>query len=187
MTALNPALKRAKKREGECCSGRSSTAHSAGVSVSATIPESTTATAIVMANCRYIRPVMPPRNATGTKTAHNTSTMAISAPLTWRMALSAATAGGTPSSSMIRSTFSMTTIASSTTIPMASTKPNNVSRLTLKPSSRIPRKAPMTETGTASTGIRVARQLWRKMKTTSVTRSSASNSVTTTSWIDAVI
>ena len=71
-------------------------------------------------------------------------------------------------------------------MPIASTSPNSVSRLTEKPSTCIPKKAPMTETGTATTGIRVARQLCRNRNTTSVTSSSASNSVFTTSLMDAV-
>ena len=163
-----------------------SKAHSAGVSVSATIPDSTTETAMVIANCLYMRPVMPPKNATGTNTEHSTSTMAISARLTWRMARSAATAGGTRSWAMIRSTFSMTTIASSTTIPIASTSANKVSTLIESPRALRPRNVPMTLTGTASIGISVARQLCRNTKTTSATRSSASSRVITTSRIEAL-
>ena len=150
------------------------------------MPDSTTETAMVIANCLYMRPVMPPRNATGMNTEHSTSTMEISARLTWCIARSAATAGGTRSWAMMRSTFSITTIASSTTMPIASTRPNSVSRLTEKPSTCMPKKAPMTDTGTATTGIRVARQLCRKTNTTRVTSSSASNSVFTTSLIEAV-
>ena len=71
-------------------------------------------------------------------------------------------------------------------MPIASTRPNSVSRLIEKPSTCIPEKAPMTETGTATTGIKVARQLCRKTNTTSVTSSSASNSVFTTSLMEAV-
>ena len=39
---------------------------------------------------------------------------------------------------MLRSTFSTTTIASSTTMPIASTRPNSVSRLIEKPSASMP-------------------------------------------------
>ena len=39
---------------------------------------------------------------------------------------------------MLRSTFSTTTIASSTTMPIASTSPNRVSRLIEKPSASMP-------------------------------------------------
>ena len=50
---------------------------------------------------------------------------------------------------MYRSTFSTTTIASSTTIPIASTRPNNVNVLIEKPSRYRKAKVPTTETGTA--------------------------------------
>ena len=88
---------------------------------------------------------------------------------------------------MIRSTFSMTTIASSTTMPMASTSPNSVRMLIEKPSIAIPTKVPTIDTGTASTGISVVRQLCRKMNTTSVTSSIASPRVWITSSIEAVM
>ncbi|MOA70686.1 hypothetical protein D3C78_1997540 [compost metagenome] len=45
------------------------------------------------------------------------------------MALRVAARGGSFSSSMMRSTFSTTTMASSTTIPITSTMPNMVSTL----------------------------------------------------------
>ena len=165
----------------------SSSAHSAGVSVSATMPDSTTEITMVAANCLYIAPVMPPTKATGIKTAHNTSTMATRALPTCFIARFVATRGETPSCSMIRSTFSITTMASSTTIPMASTRPNNVRVLIVKPSACNPRNVPMIETGTASTGMSVARQLLRNRNTTSVTRNMASNNVFTTSLMDAVM
>ena len=87
---------------------------------------------------------------------------------------------------MRRSVFSITTIASSTTMPIASTRANSVSTLIVKPSSSSPRNVPTTLTGTASIGISVARQLWRKTNTTRVTSSMASTSVVTTSLMDAV-
>jgi hypothetical protein len=103
--------------------------HSDGVSVSATKPDSTTAIAIVTANWRYSSPVRPPRNAIGTNTAHSTSTIATTGPVTSCIALMAASRAATCSSRMIRSTFSSTTIASSTTMPIDSTMPNSVSVL----------------------------------------------------------
>ena len=103
--------------------------HSAGDSVKATMPDSTTEIAMVTANWRYSSPVSPPRNAIGTKTAVSVSTIATIGPVTSRIALTAASRGGRPSSRMIRSTFSSTTMASSTTIPIASTMPNSVSVL----------------------------------------------------------
>ena len=55
--------------------------------------------------------------------------MAMIGPVTSRIALIAASRGGSFSSRMMRSTFSSTTIASSTTMPIASTMPNSVSVL----------------------------------------------------------
>ena len=50
-----------------------------GDSVRATIPDITIAIAMVMANCLYKIPVMPPRKATGRKTDTSTRTMAMRA------------------------------------------------------------------------------------------------------------
>ena len=69
-------------------------AQSAGVSVSATMPEIVTEMAIVTANWRYISPAKPPMNATGTNTAQSTRTMAMTGPVTSDMALIAASFGG---------------------------------------------------------------------------------------------
>ena len=78
-------------------------------------------------------------------------------------------------------TASTTTIASSTTMPMASTRPSSDSTLIEKPSIGKKMNAPISETGTVTSGIRVARQFWRKTKTTRMTRTTASNSVWTIS------
>ena len=72
---------------------------------------------------------------------------------------------------MLRSTFSTTTMASSTTMPMASTRPNSDSALIEKPNASITAKVPMSETGTASSGMIDARQVCRKRITTSTTSS----------------
>ncbi len=48
-------------------------------------------------------------------------------------------------------------------------------------------KVPMSDTGTARSGIRVARQFWRNRKTTIITRTMASTSVVTISFIPSVI
>ena len=90
-------------------------------------------------------------------TAQSTSTTATTGPLTSRIAWTAASRGLLPSLDMMRSTFSSTMMASSTTMPMARMRPNSVRRLIEKPSTSMPAKAPTIETGTARTGIRVAR------------------------------
>ena len=60
---------------------------------------------------------------------------------------------------MMRSTFSTTTIASSTTIPMARISPSSVSMLSEKPKMSITPNVPISEIGTATIGMIVARQL----------------------------
>ena len=72
---------------------------------------------------------MPPRKATGMNTEQRTSTIAISAPDTSRIASIAASRASIFSSRMRRSTFSSTTMASSTTMPIASTMAKSVSVL----------------------------------------------------------
>ena len=76
-------------------------------------------------------------------------------------------------------------MASSTTMPMASTSPNIDSVFTEKPSMGKKMNVPMIDTGMVRSGMMVARTDCRKMKTTSVTRMSASTKVFTISWIDA--
>ncbi|MNH12479.1 hypothetical protein D3C78_1178360 [compost metagenome] len=93
--------------------------------------------------------------AMGRNTATSTRVMPTIAPLIWPMALRVASLGGRPSSAMIRSTFSTTTMASSTRMPMASTMPNRVSTLTEKPMASITAKVPIRATGTTRVGIRV--------------------------------
>jgi hypothetical protein len=128
---------------------------------------------------------MPPRNATGMNTAHSTSTIATTAPDTSSIASSAASNGRIFSSRIRRSTFSSTTMASSTTMPMASTSANRVSVLIEKPTSHRPAKAPISDTGTAIIGISVARQVCRNRNTTASTSSAASTMVMLTSRMEA--
>ena len=70
-------------------------------------------------------------------------------------------------------------------MPMASTMANSVRVLMEKPNIHSPAKVPMRDTGTASMGIRVARQVCRNIKTTSSTMSAASLMVWTTLAMDA--
>ena len=71
-------------------------------------------------------------NAVGMNTAHSTSAMAMIGPDTSSIALRVASIGSCPSA-MWRSTFSTTTIASSTTMPMARTRPKSESVFSEKP------------------------------------------------------
>ena len=69
------------------------------------------------------------------------------------------------------------TIASSTTMPIASTMANSVARLMEKPSAAIAAKAPMIVTGTVVAGTSIARQSCRKTRMTISTRTPASINV----------
>jgi len=101
-------------------------------------------------------------NAVGTNTAESTSAIPTTGAVNSSMAFKAASLGVRPSS-ICRPTPSTTTIASSTTNPIASTSPNSESVLIENPKSGKNTNVPMSATGTASMGIKVARQLCRKM------------------------
>ena len=75
-------------------------------------------------------PTEPPKKAIGTNTAESTVAMPTSAPVISFIDLIVASLGDSFSSCITRSTFSTTTIASSTSRPMASTIANMVSVLT---------------------------------------------------------
>ena len=88
-------------------------------------------------------------------------------------------------SSMWRCTASTTTMESSTTIPIASTRPNMLVILIENPSDGKSANVPTTATGTVSSGISVARQFCRNRNTTSRTSPIASRRVTSTSLMAA--
>ena len=70
--------------------------------------------------------------------------------------------------------FSSTTMASSTTSPMASTSASSVSVLMVKPASAISAKLPMRLTGIVTSGMMEARTVRRNTKITSATSTTAS-------------
>ncbi len=119
---------------------------------------------------------MPAMNAVGMKTELSTSVMAITGPVISSMALIVASRGGRPLA-IQRSMFSTTTMASSTTMPIASTSPKSVRLFKENPRSAMTAKVPMSDTGTSIMGISVARQSCKNMSTTMNTSTKASNSV----------
>ena len=76
-------------------------------------------------------------------------------------------------------------MALSTTMPMAITSANKVMRLSEKPMSCMKKNVPMSETGTAKTGMSVSRTFCRKTNTTKATSIKASTSVFITSFMEA--
>lgn len=117
-------------------------------------------------------------------TETSTAVMPTMAPPICFMALMVACRASRPSSCMMRSTFSTTTMASSTRMPMLSTMPNMVSMLTENPEIHMTAKVPSRATGTTSVGISVARKFWRNRNMTRNTRPMASSSVETTFWME---
>ena len=115
-------------------------------------------------------------NAGGKNTDINTRVMPMIGPNNSRMASMLACFGDCPRSTCCE-TPSTTTIASSTTIPMASTTAKSVSRLMLKPITAMAANAPMIVTGTVVAGTSVARQFCRKTMMTMRTSAPASKSV----------
>ena len=78
-------------------------------------------------------------------------------------------------------------MASSTTMPMASTSPNKVRLFRVKPMAAMTANVPTMATGTAMSGISVERQFCKKISTTMATRMMASRSVLNTSRIDSLM
>jgi len=126
-------------------------------------------------------PVDPEKNAIGPNTAESTRLMPIRAGVICSMDLAVASLGGIPSSLMMRSTFSTTTMASSTKSPIASTMANMVSMLTEKPNIPSTANVPRRTTGTAMVGISVALILPIKRYMTRKTSNIASKRVLYTS------
>ena len=124
---------------------------------------------------------MPEISAAGTNTATRTRPIAISAPEISRIVRCAASRGDRPSR-MCFSTASTTTIASSTTMPTASTSANSESELIEKPRASWTANVPTSDTGMAMIGMIAARHVCRKRTMTSTTRMIASISVRWTSF-----
>ena len=128
-------------------------------------------------------PDKPGMNATGTNTAINTIAIATNAPPTSSIVNCVAVTGSLPSS-MCRLTFSITTIASSTTVATAKIIANNVKRLIDIPSGGRATNVPNNETGIVTHGINVERQSPKNTKIIKITMIDVINTVNSTSLID---
>ncbi|MNS69904.1 hypothetical protein D3C86_1071600 [compost metagenome] len=111
--------------------------------------------------------------------------MAIIAPAISCIAFLVALNGERCSSSILAWTASITTIASSTTTPIAKTKANNVIKFKEISKNCMNTNVPTSETGTAIAGITVERQSPKKRKTTNPTKIKASIKVWITFSIEA--
>ena len=165
--------------------GRSHMAHCVGFSVAALMALISAVAAMTRANWANILPVRPGTKAAGMNTDISTSVMPMTGPNSSFIALIAASWLDMPRS-MWRATPSTITMASSTTMPIASTMPNIVVVLMVKPIAAMAAKAPMMVTGIVVAGTSMARQSCRKITITISTRTPASSKVLKTSLIDAV-
>ena len=155
----------------------------AGERVSAQIAEIAIDTAIHTANCLYITPVMPPINIIGTNTAIKTNAIATSAEPTSCMVNCVAITADLPSS-RCRFTFSITTIASSTTTPTASTSANNDKRFILIFKALSAINVPISDTGIVTHGTSVAIASPRNKNMITITIKPVKRIVNSTSFID---
>ena len=87
--------------------------------------------------------------------------------------------------SILPITASTTTMASSTTVPIASTRANSVRMLSEKPANDTTANVPNSDTTMDIDGMTVALKLCRKKNTTRITRMMAMMSVSTTLWMAA--
>ena len=106
-----------------------------------------------------------------------TKEIAIMAPLISFMAFSVASTGNSLLRDISTFTASMTTMASSTTIPIAITRAKSEIILSVMLNANIAMKLPKRDTGTAIIGITADLQSPKNMNTTMATRMKASNSV----------
>ena len=122
----------------------------------------------VSANSRNMRPTSPVMNSSGMNTAisDNVSEMTVK-PIS-RAPFSAASSGFSPSS-MWRTMFSIMTMASSTTkpVPMVSAISDRLS--SEKPQNHITPKVAISDNGSATPAMMVARMVRRNISTTSTT------------------
>ena len=148
--------------------------------------EISTAAERVTANSRNSRPTWPCMKRSGMNTA-TSETLIDSTVKPTSLAPSSAAFMRSMPASMWRAVFSSTTIASSTTKPVATVIAIRLRLLSEKPSRYITPNVPSSETIVATAGITVARTLRRKTLTTTTTRTIEIRSVISISCSEARI
>ena len=154
-----------------------------GARVSAVIDDRVTAKASTKPNSEKTPPACPGRKEIGMKTAASVAVVEITAKNT-SFAPEAAAAKAPMPDLRLRTIFSTTTMASSTTIPVANTSARRLIVLTENPVSQIAASVPINATGIVTAGINVARGERRNRKITTTTMPVAMRMDLTTSLID---
>ena len=152
--------------------------------MSETTADVTTAMVSVSANSRNMRPTKPVMNSSGMKTAISETVSEITVKPISLAPRSAASNGSSPSS-MCRTIFSIMTMASSTTkpVPMVSAISDRLS--SENPQNHMIPKVAISESGSATPAMMVARTVRRKMSTTVMTSATLRMSVNCTSRTEA--
>ena len=127
-------------------------------------------------NCLKNCPAIPPMKLTGAKTATMVSVIAMTASPISSAASTAASNGRLPMR-MWRTMFSISTIASSTRMPVTRVTASRLTKLSEKPIRCIAAKVGMMDSGRAAAESRVARQSRRNSSTTRVASAAPSISV----------
>ena len=159
------------------------TTFNTGVIVRDTNAEIRTADASVIPNSRNNLPIKPSKNITGKKTIASVIEVEITAKNISLLPSRAACFIGNPSSSFLK-IFSVTTIPSSTTKPVAKTIPNKVRILIEKPEIYMMKKVAIKEIGISINGLMAVSQSRKKKKITSTTKAKEIKSDSSTSLID---
>ena len=146
--------------------------------------EATTAMVSVSANSLNMRPTRPVMNSSGMNTAISDIVSDMTVKPISLAPLRAASSGLSPSS-MWRTMFSIITMASSTTKPVPMVSAINDRLSSEKPANHITPKVAISDSGSATPAMMVARTVRRKIITTSTTRPMLRMSVNCTSWIEA--
>ncbi|SPY73889.1 Uncharacterised protein [Providencia alcalifaciens] len=139
-----------------------------------------------MANSRNKRPTSPSIRSKGINTATKEILMETTVKPTSETPLMAAIKGLRPFS-ICREMFSKTTMASSTTKPVATVSAMSDRLLRLNPHKYIAVNVPISETGTAIAGISVARPERKKSSTTRITSAIAIINALSTSAREALM
>ena len=147
-----------------------------GVSVSDTTVEITMANASVMENSVNRRPTTPPMKNSGMKAAISDALIEITVKPIWRAPSMVARSGVMPCS-RLRNTFSIMTMASSTTKPTATASAISEMLSIEKPATHISAKVPASASGTVTPAAMVAASRRRNRNTTIITSAMVASSV----------
>ena len=139
-----------------------------GVIVKETKADTNTAPAITTPNSLNKEPMKPCKKITGINTTASVIEVDMTAKKISLLPSLAASLSGSPSSNFLK-IFSVTTIPSSTTKPVASTIASKVNTLIEKPAMYIIKKVAISEIGISIKGLMAISQFLKKKKITSTT------------------